>query len=682
MNAQQFLAEFGHIANAPGGVARLRQMIYQLAVTGSLTQRGSMQEDVSTLLDAIRAERERLVSKNKYKRMLKLEAEPIQPPHGFVLPSTWKWSRLLDIGEINPRNEAADDQLAAFVPMSGIPLLHKGSVVAQQRRWGEIKKGYTHFANDDVVLAKITPCFENGKAAVITSLPADSGIGAGTTELQVFRPIHAGILPGYVYLFLRSPLFTVQGEKSMTGTAGQKRIPTDYFATRAVPLPPTEEQHRIVAKVDELMTFCDRLEKQQQYRRDLQNTLRQSVLLAIANAQSPYELQESWRRLDINFEYLFSEPKDVEAVIAELKNLAVRGLLTNISTTRPDLIRIKLDCDELRRQYIDAGITRRQKLVDIAKNEAAYPEHWGIVPFDEVAIVIGGVTKGRNLRDRKTISCQYLAVANVQRGYFKLGDLKSIEISADELPKYVVKEGDLLITEGGDWDKVGRTSIWSGDIANCVHQNHVFKARIPSSLLKNEWAELVFNSGVGRDYFARASKQTTNLASINMTQLRSFPLPIPPLDEQERILSALYTLTAKCVEWLSQLKRKQDLSVLLANSTVAAFTGIAIDQEKDLAVKVPQTELIAPLRLGTTPDTNAQAPLAALLARDNGEMSALALWQRFGGEIDAFYAQLKVEVAYGWIDDPSYVLDENAPESPKKYPNGAQVAKMKIKEGV
>ncbi|QHD09776.1 restriction endonuclease subunit S [Pseudomonas sp. R76] len=682
MDAQQFLTEFGHIANAPGGVALLRQMIYQLAVTGSLTPRGSAPEDASTLLANIERERKRLVGEKKYKRMLKLEGEPIQPPHLFVLPSTWRWSRLLDIGEINPRNEAADDQLVAFVPMSGVPLLHKDSVVAQKKRWGDIKKGYTHFANGDVVLAKITPCFENGKAAVITSLPGELGIGAGTTELQVYRPIHAGILPSYVYLFLRSPLFTVEGKKNMTGTAGQKRVPTDYFATRAFPLPPTGEQNRIVAKVDELMTLCDHLEKQQQHRRYLQNALRQSMLQAIANAQSPHDLQDSWKRLEMSFGCAISESKDVDAVIAELKNLAVRGLLTDASTTRPDLNRIKLDCEKLRRQCIDEGLMRKQKLVGMAASEVAYPEHWGIVPFDEVAIVIGGVTKGRNLRGRATIVCQYLAVANVQRGYVKLDDLKSIEISADELPKYVVNEGDLLITEGGDWDKVGRTSIWRGEIENCIHQNHVFKARIPSSLLKNEWAELVFNSGVGRDYFASASKQTTNLASINMTQLRSFPLPVPPLDEQERVLAVLSVLEAKCVEWRSQLQRKQELSALLANSTVAAFTGIAIDQEKDVAVKAPQTELIAPLRLGTDPDTNAQAPLATLLARDNGEMSALDLWHRFGGEIDAFYAQLKIEVAYGWIDDPSYVLDESAPESTKKYPNGAQVAKMKLKEDV
>ena len=110
MDAQQFLAEFGHIANAPGGIAQLRQMIYQLAVTGSLTARGEDKEDAGDLLANIGETRQRLIRDKQYKRMLELESEPISPHQGILLPESWQWSRLLDIGEINPRNDAPDDQ--------------------------------------------------------------------------------------------------------------------------------------------------------------------------------------------------------------------------------------------------------------------------------------------------------------------------------------------------------------------------------------------------------------------------------------------------------------------------------------------------------------------------------------------------------------------------------------------
>ena len=200
-----------------------------------------------------------------------------------------------------------------------------GALAPEAEKWGRIKKGFTHFRNGDVVVAKITPCFENGKAAVIDGL--EHSIGAGTTELHVFRPIHSGILPGYIYLFLRSPYFAIEGEKNMTGTAGQKRLPTEYFATRALPLPPSTEQSRIVAKVDELMALCDKLEAQQQARRKLQNKLRQSTLQAVASATSPHELQTTWARLADNFGRLFHAPEDVADLRKMASELAIRGAL-------------------------------------------------------------------------------------------------------------------------------------------------------------------------------------------------------------------------------------------------------------------------------------------------------------------------------------------------------------------
>jgi len=426
----------------------------------------------------------------------------------------------------------------------------------------------------------------------------------------------------------------------------------ERFEQLSVLLPPLEEQSRIVAKVDELMALCDNLEAQQQALRKLQNNLRRSTLQAVASATSPYELKATWTRLADNFGRLFNSPEDTAEFVAELKNMAVRGLLSLPSKLPSPMEEVVADCDNLRDQYITSGLMRRQKHISVAEPEIVYPEHWAIAPFDKVAVVIGGVTKGRDLRGRDVVTCPYLAVANVQRGFFKLATLKTIQIGKEELNKYLVKEGDLLITEGGDWDKVGRTAVWQGGVENCLHQNHVFKARVPSSSLLNEWVELVLNSGVGRDYFAGASKQTTNLASINMTQLRSFPMPIPPLDEQRAILAKLDVLTEQAVAWQEQLERKQRLASLLASATVAAFTGIAIEQQEE-PMKAPQTELIALLRLGTAPDIKAQAPLATFLARHNGEMSAKDLWQRFGGDIDAFYAQLKTEVTHGWILEPT-----------------------------
>ena len=258
--------------------------------------------------------------------------------------------------------------------------------------------------------------------------------------------------------------------------------------------------------------------------------------------------------------------------------------------------------------------------------------------------------KGHKLRGEDALSCVYLSVANVQRGFFDLTELKHIEVPIHQIEKYRVESGDLLIAEGGDWDKVGRTAIWAGEIPDCLHQNHIFKARVPSPLLLNEWVELVLNSEIGRDYFAGASKQTTNLASINMTQLRSFPLPIPPIAEQIAILQKVNHLLSICQRLGQQRLELHDVARMLASAAISSITSIQIEDKEKM--KVPKTELVSTLRVGVSPANSERAPLAAILIRNKGEIPAKTLWQASGLDIDAFYQQLKTEMARGWIVQP------------------------------
>ena len=129
-------------------------------------------------------------------------------------------------------------------------------------------------------------------------------------------------------------------------------------------------------------------------------------------------------------------------------------------------------------------------------------------------------------------------------------------------------------------------------------------------------------------------------------------VPVPPRTEQDRIVGIVDHLFGVCDRMIDQLARKQKTAANLATCAIAAITGIDTTTEEEAPLKAPQTELIAPLRLGQAPDIKAQAPLATILARHQGELAAKDLWQRFGGDIDVFYAQLKQEVAHGWIQQP------------------------------
>jgi type I restriction enzyme, S subunit len=151
----------------------------------------------------------------------------------------------------------------------------------------------------------------------------------------------------------------------------------------------------------------------------------------------------------------------------------------------------------------------------------------------EIAEVVSGVAKGRKFNGRETITVPYLRVANVQAGYLNLDEIKTIEALPTELHELRLVPGDVVMTEGGDFDKLGRGALWNGEVADCIHQNHVFRVRVDANHLQPRYFHDYLQTEASRDYFLKCAKRTTNLASINMRQLKALPVLVPPLALQE-----------------------------------------------------------------------------------------------------------------------------------------------------
>ena len=169
------------------------------------------------------------------------------------------------------------------------------------------------------------------------------------------------------------------------------------------------------------------------------------------------------------------------------------------------------------------------------------PVEWDTSALSRVADISAGITLGKNYEGPNTIELPYLRVANVQDGYLNLSDIKTIKLPLRDLGKYRLEEGDVLMNEGGDFDKLGRGTVWLGQIQSCLHQNHVFKVRPNADKLLSNFLTAISASPYGKAFFMLASKQSTNLASINSTQLKAFLIPLPPLTEQKRICSLILT---------------------------------------------------------------------------------------------------------------------------------------------
>ena len=165
----------------------------------------------------------------------------------------------------------------------------------------------------------------------------------------------------------------------------------------------------------------------------------------------------------------------------------------------------------------------------------------------DVAEVVSGVAKGRKLNGSDTREVPYLRVANVQSGYLDLSEIKTIPAKETEINAYSLRIGDIVMTEGGDHDKLGRGALWERDILNCIHQNHVFRVRLNQEKLLPRFFVYFLQSSIARQYFLRCAKKTTNLASINMTQLRALPVPHVPLVRQE-VFEAIVVSIDSCLE--------------------------------------------------------------------------------------------------------------------------------------
>ena len=173
------------------------------------------------------------------------------------------------------------------------------------------------------------------------------------------------------------------------------------------------------------------------------------------------------------------------------------------------------------------------------------PESWEVVPLSDCAVVQTGVAKGRKLDGKDTLTLPYLRVANVQSGYLDLIEMKTTTIQAKEKARYSLQKGDVVLTEGGDFDKLGRGFIWKGEVEDCVHQNHIFVVRVDRLRVLPEFFAHLSQSPYGKAYFLSVAHKTTNLACINTTRLKGFPVLIPSLHEQREIVDLLEAVDAK-----------------------------------------------------------------------------------------------------------------------------------------
>lgn len=266
-------------------------------------------------------------------------------------------------------------------------------------------------------------------------------------------------------------------------------------------------------------------------------------------------------------EYVCAYPvkKPEQTKIAEILSTVDRAIeQTEALIAKQQRIKTGLMQDLLTRGIDEHGNLRSEQTHKFKDSPLGrIPVEWEVVNLGNVSEISSGVTLGKSYNGSNTVELPYLRVANVQDGYFDLTEVKVIRIPKSNVKRYQLNVGDVLMNEGGDFDKLGRGSVWNGEIENCLHQNHVFKVRPERGKLAPGFLAAVSASTYGKAFFLLASKQSTNLASINSTQLKSFPIPLPEYDEQLRIDNLINQNVTAYSETIRHLQKLRSLKTAL-----------------------------------------------------------------------------------------------------------------------
>ncbi|MEM9280255.1 MAG: restriction endonuclease subunit S [Verrucomicrobiota bacterium] len=552
------------------GMDRLRELILELAIRGLLTPQDPNDESAVKIREEIEVERARLVEDGTIKK--KKALPPISDEEKpFELPSSWEWLRLSEVGhdwgQKKPESDFTYIDVSSINKERGIvfdpKVLTEDEAPSRARKL--VKEG-------TVIYSTVRPYLLN--IAVVAK--SFDPLPIASTAFAIVHPFQ-GILASYIYRYLRSPTFISYVGSCQTGIA-YPAINDKQFFSGVLPVPPLAEQHRIVAKVDELMALCDQLEQEQTRSLDTHDTLVATLLGALTTATADAgQFAEAWQHIQANFDILFTTESSIDQLKQTILQLAVMGKLVGQNPedeSADEALEILKTKQTI--MFAEEGLRKRKPVVAPTRDEWPHelPRGWAFPCFESVSVIVSGVTKGRKLAGRKTIHLPYLRVANVQRHHLDLDIIKEIEVLEDDLERYRLESGDVLMTEGGDWDKVGRAAVWQNELQNCIHQNHVYRVRVADQeILAPGWVVLFANSPSGRRYFEGASKQTTNLASINMTQLRGCPLPLPPAAEQHRIVAKVDELMTLCDQLKASLATAQATQLNLADSLVEQAIG-------------------------------------------------------------------------------------------------------------
>ena len=455
----------------------------------------------------------------------------------WEIPSHWTWQKIEDVAEINPKTSLGDlpaTHPVPFIPMASVSE-ESGAIDASQRRdAAAVQKGYTRFKSGDVIFAKITPCMENGKIAIVPALP--DGVAAGSTEFHVLRP--NGVDPHYLFYFLVRRAYREEARRNMSGSAGQLRVPLDFLRTSPIPVPPPDEQHQVCTRIGALFSDIADGEQALAEAREGLNTYRASLL----NAAVTGELTAEWRRKN--------PPTETGA-----------DLLRRILADRR--ARWEADPRNEKKRYTEAPST-------LSSDLPALPSGWIWSTVIQLSVLIRNGLSTKPTGDGAGIPI------------LRISAVRPMEVDDTEIrwlkPRTDVRgmratNGDLLVTRySGSPKYVGVGGIFRGDDP-IAYPDKLIRVVISGDEVLSSWVEMAINCGASRAFIELNTRTTAGQHGVSGETIGATPIPLPPECEMKQALASFRTRTLALNQSSEELPHVECGKNLRQSILSAAFRG-------------------------------------------------------------------------------------------------------------
>ncbi|EIZ0311424.1 restriction endonuclease subunit S [Vibrio parahaemolyticus] len=489
------------------GIKKLRELILELAVRGKLVPQDPSDDPVSVLLERIAAEKAKLVKEKKIK---KLKALPIieECEKPFSLPQGWEWVRLGEVGNIfNGNSVSARVKEQKYMSSEGLPFIATKDV-------GYGFDGFDYLNGVHIPIGE--PKFKIAKknAVLICAEGGSAGKKCGIAEHDICfgnklfaNELYGNIHPKFILSNYLTPYFYAQFSKSMTGIIGG--IAASKFVELLVPLPSIHEQHRIVAKVDELMALCDQLEQQTEASIEAHQVLVTTLLDTLTNSADADELMQNWARISEHFDTLFTTEESIDQLKQTILQLAVMGKL------------IHFGADPMETYVMD--------VISFGPRNGLSPK--------EVQVDTG---------------IKVLKLGATSYGSLNLDESKSVDVDIEKTSHLWLKKGDILIQRGNSANYVGCNCLVKEDVCDVIYPDLMMKIR-PSKTVSSEFLSTWLSSPMAREFmWTRMTGTSGTMPKISKKVVEAIPIIVPSRKIQDIIVSKVEELFSIC-DLLKQL---------------------------------------------------------------------------------------------------------------------------------